>query len=72
MSSVSCPKCGIGSLNLWVVVATKVRLQMCDECSATWPEGEAVVLETATDVDDYLERAGLDAGVKQLDRLPAD
>jgi len=67
MSPVSCPKCIIGTLNLWTVVATKERLQMCDECSATWPEGRVVTLESAVDVDDYLERNGLEASLKQLE-----
>jgi hypothetical protein len=70
MSVVTCPNCGIGSLEPWVVVATGARLKVCDECSAAWPELVTPDVQTGVDVEVYLEREGLNPKVKQLDRLP--
>ena len=34
---------------------TKTILQVCDECDATWLEGEEISLETFRDLETYME-----------------
>ncbi len=57
---MQCPRCdGQGAIQVVRVHATGTKLQICDECDATWPYGETPSIETFQDFRTFMESQGL-------------